>query len=206
MSEHLTPDSEMTNEDATSQWWLAIDGKTEGRHSYTYVSILLEKKQIETTVLACKVGENQWKPISEWPEFGGPTEATTPSDKPPPLHRNRQAPHAESRDPDVDSDTTLQRPLLGVVGPLCQWVAAEANRIWKTTVGQTSRLVKLLLARWQGSAYRKQLSDAQAELGERMCQAGIGDKSLHQQVDVLDDRIVSLTTANSSTKSVEMER
>jgi len=67
-----------------TQWWLGADGKTNGPHSHAFIESGLKTGAISPTTFACQVGQQNWKPVREWPEFAltklVPSAAPTPTD------------------------------------------------------------------------------------------------------------------------------
>jgi len=64
-------------------WWLSTADKPEGPFSESSVIERLRANQLSATALACPVGGQQWKTISEWPNFASlvvapPGVTTTP--------------------------------------------------------------------------------------------------------------------------------
>ncbi|HET6323613.1 MAG TPA: hypothetical protein VFG04_02840 [Planctomycetaceae bacterium] len=65
---------------AEKQWWLARQGVADGPHSCAYITASLRTKTLAPETLACLVGAQEWKPLTDWPDFG-----YTPAPQPPPI-------------------------------------------------------------------------------------------------------------------------
>lgn len=66
------------------RWWLSTRGEPEGPHSESYILVGLKTGKIPVSALACPVGGQEWKLMSEWPEFAGhgQSPATSASEAP----------------------------------------------------------------------------------------------------------------------------
>lgn len=53
----------------SERWWLSKNSTPAGPYSEGYVSASLNGGTITSSTLACPVGGNQWRPLSEWPQF-----------------------------------------------------------------------------------------------------------------------------------------
>lgn len=70
--------------DDACRWWLSTAGKAEGPYTESYIRAGLKTNTIASNVYSCPVGGQEWKAVSEWPEFAGACSANTPP--PPPDH------------------------------------------------------------------------------------------------------------------------
>lgn len=64
--------------DSNTRWWLAVDGKPEGPHSYAYVLAALQSGQVSPDALACPDGAQDWQPLKSYSEFASRPNATIP--------------------------------------------------------------------------------------------------------------------------------
>jgi hypothetical protein len=67
-------------------WWLAIRGVAKGPYTAGYITIALRTKSVSPDTHACLVGTQEWRPITDWQEFG-PNPAPVPPPVPPHLSR-----------------------------------------------------------------------------------------------------------------------
>jgi hypothetical protein len=51
------------------KWWVAIDGAAKGPFDATYIITAVKSGLILPTALACLVGGQEWRPLSDWAEF-----------------------------------------------------------------------------------------------------------------------------------------
>lgn len=69
--------------DNARQWWLSNQGKPTGPHPEAYIVSGLRTGAISPQTYACAVGGQQWRRLSEWPEFSSAW-STPPIATPPP--------------------------------------------------------------------------------------------------------------------------
>jgi hypothetical protein len=60
------------------KWWIANRGVADGPYSEMYIVTALKMHLIQPTTLACPVGAQQWKPVSDCPEFAEIAAAVPP--------------------------------------------------------------------------------------------------------------------------------
>lgn len=60
------------------KWWIANRGVADGPYSETYIVTALNMRLIQPTTLACPVGAQQWKPVSDCSEFAEIAAAVPP--------------------------------------------------------------------------------------------------------------------------------
>src|ERR1700722_11092877 len=75
MTSSLPTPPEPANE---KKWWIANRGLADGPFNETYVVTALKMHLIQPTTLACPVGAQQWKPVSDCPEFAEIAAAVPP--------------------------------------------------------------------------------------------------------------------------------
>ena len=51
------------------QWWVIEAGNPSGPFNHAYIALRLNSGGINHDTLLCRVGETQWRPLSQWPEF-----------------------------------------------------------------------------------------------------------------------------------------
>lgn len=64
------------------QWWVLEAGNPSGPFNHAYIALRLNSGSINHDTLLCQVGETQWRPLSQWPEFFA---RVTPRSSPPPI-------------------------------------------------------------------------------------------------------------------------
>jgi hypothetical protein len=98
-------------------WWLAIRGVAKGPYTAGYITIALRTKSVPPDTHACLVGTQEWRPITNWDEFG-----PNPAPAPPPI-----PPHLS---PVTPNDNPFFNPNLP---PMANWLWVYCV-IWRPVV------------------------------------------------------------------------
>ena len=88
-------------------WWLAEQGATTGPYTTDHVAAGLRSGSIAATTQACRVGDHQWRLLTDWPEFA---EAAPPVPPPPP-----PPPESSPSEPTTGPGFGLPSGCIGVV-------------------------------------------------------------------------------------------
>jgi uncharacterized RDD family membrane protein YckC len=65
----MTTTSEAQEIDGTRRWWLGENGQVKGPFGTAYVVVSMKTGKLRPNVLACVVGTQEWRTISDWPEL-----------------------------------------------------------------------------------------------------------------------------------------
>lgn len=64
------------------QWWVIEAGNPSGPFNHAYIALRLNSGSINHDTLLCRVGDTQWRPLSQWTEF---SVSVRPPPPPPPM-------------------------------------------------------------------------------------------------------------------------
>ena len=116
------------------EWWIHTDGRAEGPYSSAFVRVTLERADSPGDVRICPVGEKEWRPAREWPDFAD-------------LTRSRAAVVRE-HGPAVSVDHKLMLRVIGVyaavVAPLLFLLEMAATFTGNSLVNELASSSRLL--------------------------------------------------------------
>jgi len=81
-------------------WWIEANGKHIGPFSIETVRSHLADSEVAPSTLACPVGGDEWKPLTDWTEFTVETETESEPPPPPPLPTKAKASNANQSQPE----------------------------------------------------------------------------------------------------------
>lgn len=104
----------MNDHIADAKWWIADGDQHDGPYSVEEIRRRLQSAELSDDRLACPVGGDEWKPITEWADVfaDSPSDAEDTPPPPPPIP-TRSAATNDSQPSDSSAGTTTSEPAPG---------------------------------------------------------------------------------------------
>lgn len=180
-----------------SQYYYARNGQRHGPVTSAELRGLAAAGQLGPEDLVWKEGQPEWLPARGIKGlFPAPAPELTVAPAPVAIQGSPSPPPAAPAAVPAGPSAT----------PLPQRVLTEVRETANVTIGHVKGLVRRGMGARQGQQLHQKTLDAQAVLGRRLYEAGLGDAELRAQLDQIEERLRNLQAAKAATGTLEAER